>query len=100
MTNNAGLYRRRAGCQGYAEFGDAAGWVWVVGEGDGAFVGGGDLLGEDEADAASFGFGGVEGDEEIGWVEQAGAGVDDPEDRLGGGFAPADDDAWRGLRIR
>ena len=89
-----GLWRGRRKRE--AEFSGAAGGG-VVGEGDGAAVGGGDLLREHKSNAAPFRLSGVEGDEEVRGIEQAGAGVDDLEDGLGRRLAPGDEDArWRG----
>ena len=50
-----------------------------------------DLLGEDQADSAAFGLGGVEGHKEVGWVDQARTVVADMERGLGRGCGPTDD---------
>jgi len=84
---------RRAALRGQTEAGDAAGAVGAVFQGEGAAVALGDLTAQDEANAGTAGFGGEEGDEEVGGAGETGAFVFDPNFDHVAVAEPADGDA-------
>jgi len=78
--------------QGNSEFGDAAVAVEAVTEREVSVVGFGDLAAEGEADTGSAGFGGKEGDEQVGGIADAGAIVTDDDGGVRGMDGPGDID--------